>query len=136
MTSVSTPGPRSGAEAGKRYPMSEVRVGGREELPHVRGQGLRLGVSGCDGEGAAERSYPTTKERGSGWECQAATAQEWPRGATAGPRSGAAAERSYPPPEVTGGSREELPHVQGVLAVRAQEGREKLLHIQGQEGLR
>ena len=29
---------------------------------------------------------------------------------------------------------EELPHVQGVAAVRAQEGQEELLHVQGQEG--
>ena len=64
-------------------------------------------MSGCDGEGAAERSYPTTEERGSSRECQAVTAQEWPREATAGPRSGVAAERSYPPPEVMGGSRED-----------------------------
>ena len=46
------------------------------------------------------------------------------------------AERSYPMPEVRGGSREEQPHVQGAAAVRAQEGREELLHIQGQEGQR
>ena len=37
--------------------------------------------------------------------------------------------------EVVGGGRwEELPHVQGAAAVGAQEGREKLLHVQGQEG--
>ena len=39
-------------------------------------------------------------------------------------------------PKVRGGGREEQPHVQGVVAEQAQEGREKLLHIQGQEGLR
>ena len=44
----------------------------------------------------AERSYPTIEERGGGWECQAAMAQEWLRGDTPGPRSQAAAERSYP----------------------------------------
>ena len=38
---------------------------------------------------AAKRSYPTSKVRGSGWECQTATAaQEQPRGATQSPRSG------------------------------------------------
>ena len=36
--------------------------------------------------------------------------------------------------EVRGGSQEELPHVQGVVAVRAQEGLEEPLHVQGQEG--
>ena len=48
--------------------MSEVRDrsledtmpegGGQEELPHIRGQGQRLRVPGCDNAGAAERSYP------------------------------------------------------------------------------
>ena len=37
-------------------------------------------------------------------------------------------------PEVRGSAREEQPHVQGAAAARAQEGREELLHIQGQEG--
>ena len=31
---------------------------GGEELPHVRGQGQRPRVPGCDGAGMAERSYP------------------------------------------------------------------------------
>jgi len=38
--------------------------------------------------------------------------------------------------EVRGGSREELPHVQGAVTVRAQEGLEELFHVQGQEGRR
>ena len=37
---------------------------------------------------AAKRSYPTSEVRGSGGECQAATAQEWPSGATPCPRLG------------------------------------------------
>ena len=37
-------------------------------------------------------------------------------------------------PEVRGGGQEEQPHIQGVAAVWAQEGREELLHVQGQEG--
>ena len=36
--------------------------------------------------------------------------------------------------EVRGSGREELPHVQGAATAWAQEGREKLLHLQGQEG--
>ena len=47
-----------------------------------------------------------------------------------------AAERSYPMPEARGGSREKQPHIQGVVAARAQEGLEELLHVQGQEGQR
>ena len=52
------------------------------------------------------------------------------------PRSGAAAERSYPTSEVRGGSQEDLPHVQGVVAARAQEVLEELSHVEGQEGQR
>ena len=37
-------------------------------------------------------------------------------------------------PEVRGGGLEEQPQVQGAAAARAQEGREELLHVQGQEG--
>ena len=40
----------------------------REELPHVRGQGQKLRVPGCDGAGTAERSHLTPKARGSGRE--------------------------------------------------------------------
>ena len=42
----------------------------------------------------AERTYPTSKVRGGGRECQAATAQERPRGATPRVKLGAAAERT------------------------------------------
>ena len=41
---------------------------GREELPHVRGQGQRPRVPGCDGAETAERSYPASEVRGGGWE--------------------------------------------------------------------
>ena len=68
-------------------------------------------MPGCDGAGTAEKSYPS-------------------------PRSGAAARRSYPTSEVRGGGQEELPHVQGALAARAQEGLEELSHVEGQEGQR
>ena len=44
------------------------------------------------------------------------------------------AERSYPASKVRGSVREELPHVQGAVASRAQEGLEELSHIEGQEG--
>ena len=46
--------------------------------------------SGC------RRSYPMPEVRGGGRKCQAATAQEQPRGATPRLRSGVAAERSNP----------------------------------------
>ena len=37
-------------------------------------------------------------------------------------------------PKVKGGGLEEQPHVQGAVAVRAQEGLEELSHVEGQEG--
>ena len=37
--------------------------------------------------------------------------------------------------EVRGSAREEQPHVQRAVAAQVQEGREELLHIQGQEGM-
>ena len=64
------------------YPRSQVRGRSREDrMPE--GQ-------------AAKRSTSTSEVRGSGRECQAATAQERLRGATPPPRSGVAAGRSYP----------------------------------------
>ena len=70
-----------------------------------------------------------------------------PRGVTPRPRSGAAAEsarlqwrrnsREQPPgTRGRGGSREEQPHVQGVVAAQAQEGLEELSHFKRQEGWR
>ena len=50
------------------------------------------------------------------------------------PRSGVAARRRYPPPEARVGSWEEQAHIQGVIAVQVQEGREELLHFQGHLG--
>ena len=58
---------------------------------------------------AAKRSYPTSEVRGSGRECQAATAQEQPRGANPRLRSEGAAERSYPASEVRGGDKKSYP---------------------------
>ena len=82
----------------------------------------------------AKRSYPASEVRGGGRECQAATVQERPRGATLCPRSGVAAKRSYPTSEARGGSQDELPHSQGAVAARVQEGLEELSHVEGQKG--
>ena len=97
-----------------------------------------------------KRSYPTSVVRGSSREYQAVTAQEQPRGVTPHPRSGAAAGRRYPmplsprpgavarrsnpTPEARGGGWEDQPHVQGAVAVWAQEGLEELSHVEDQEG--
>ena len=51
-----------------------------------------------------------------------------------------AVNRSYPSSEVRDSGKEELPHVQGVVAARVQEGREEVRkgsrfrEVQGQEG--
>ena len=45
------------------------------------------------------------------------------------------AGRSHPAPEARGGGWEEQPHIQRVVAAQAQEGLEKLFHVEGQEGL-
>ena len=46
------------------------------------------------------------------------------------------AGKSYPTLEARGGGQEEQPHLQGAVAVKAQEGLEELLHVQGQKGQR
>ena len=48
-------------------------------------------------------------------------------------RPGVAAGRSNPKPKARGGGREEQPHVQGAVAVQAQEGLEELSHVESQE---
>ena len=100
-----TPRPRSGARAG-RTPC--LKGNGQEELPHVRGQG-------------------------SGQEFQAVMAQERQR-ATPHPRSEAAAGRSSGASKDRGGGGEELPRIEGAVAVWAQEGLNEPSHIEGQEG--
>ena len=88
------------------YPMSEVRGGGREELPHIWGQGKRLrGATPHPRSGeAAERNYPTSKVRGSGREelPHVQGQGRWPREATPCPRSGGCMG--------TGGLRGATPH--------------------------
>ena len=44
------------------------------------------------------------------------------------------AERRYPASEVRGGGQEEQRHVQGAVAVRAQEGLEELSHVEVRKG--
>ena len=66
-------------------------------------------MPGCNNAGTAERSYPTSEARGSGWE-------------------------ELPPPQARGGGKEKLPHIQGAVVAWAQEGLGELFHVQGQEG--
>ena len=110
---------------------------GREEIPHVRGQGQKPGGLHAR-RVAAKRSYPTSEVRDSVRECQAATAQEPPRRATQSEVRGSGQEElpHAPTPEARGGSLEDQPHVQGAVAVWGQEGLEDLAHVEGQEGRR
>ena len=57
-----TPRPRSGGTAERRYPESEVRVGGQEEIPHAPTPEAR----GCGREKLPHA--PTPEARGSGQE--------------------------------------------------------------------
>ena len=80
------------------------------------------GATPCPKSGAEAGRTPCPKGRGQ---------EELPhvRG-----RAGGAAERRYPASEARGCDREDQPHVQGAVAARAQEGLEKLSHVEGQEG--
>ena len=63
-----TPCPRSGGAAERRYPASEVRSGGREELPHAPKPKARDGgreeQPTPEARGGDERSYPASEVRG------------------------------------------------------------------------
>ena len=110
-----------------------LKGGDQEELPHVSGQGQQLRVPGCDSAGKAERSHLTSQVRDdSREEPSCPRGQGRLGGATPHTRPGAVAGRSHPVPKARGGGREEQPQVQGVVAVKAQEGLEEPSHIEGQ----
>ena len=96
----------------------------------------------CDSAGTAERSYPTSEVGGWWW---GVAERRYPVFEVRGrrrhptplsPRPGAAGGRSYPTPEARSGGWEDQPHIQGAVAVLAQEGLEELSHVEGQEGRR
>ena len=105
-----------------------------------------LSTSGRDSQRTqhvAKRSYPTSEVRGSGRECQAVMAQEWPRGATPCTRPG----QWFGGARVRVRGREEplcprgqghwpgrSTHIQGAVAALVQEDLEELSHVEGQEG--
>ena len=61
---VATLCPRSGAAAERSYPVSEVRGGGREELPHVRGQWRPGEATQHLMPVVASRRHPASEARG------------------------------------------------------------------------
>ena len=91
------------------------------ELPHVRSQGQRPRVPGCDGTRKVRRSYPASEVSGSREELPSVRGQWRPeetshvRGqgrsgkATSCPRAGEVTLRSQPEPEARGSSWEEPP---------------------------
>ena len=106
-----------------------------------------------------ERSYPTSEvgaeagrtpcPRGIGQEELPQVRGQAPQLRVPGCDSAGMAERSYPTSEVRGGSREELPRIQGQgqrlggatprprsSGAWVQEGQEELLHVEGQDGRR
>ena len=117
-----TPCPRSGAVA--ESARLRQRRNGREDLPHVQGQGRRPGGATPRPRSGAEAGRTPCLKGGSQEELPNVRGQgQWPRvpgcngAGTAeksypSPRLGVAAERSYPVFEVRGGGREELPRPQ------------------------
>ena len=84
---------------------------------------------GCDGPHRSVAMQNRGRE-----ELHLAQGQGW-RGRAPSCDCAGAAERSFPtPPEVRGSGPEEQPRVQGAAAARAQEGRQELPHVHGQEG--
>ena len=81
-------------------------------MSEVRGAATRGATPSPRSGAAARRRYPTPPH----------------------PRPGAVAGRSNPTPKARGSGLEDQPHVQGAMAVRAQEGLEELSHVEGQEG--
>ena len=76
---------------GRKHPTSEVRGGGQEELPCIRGQGRPVGDTPCPRPGAVTlRSHPEPKARGSSWgeppmlEARVGDQEEHPEGKSLG----------------------------------------------------
>ena len=129
-TAVAATGALSVAE--RSYPTSEVR-GRSWEDPMPEGRRPR-GVtprlrSRAAAESARLRQRRNGQEELSHPRSGAVAEKRYP-----GTRSGVAAGRSYPTPKTRGSGWEDQPHVQGAVAVRAQEGLEELSHVEGQEG--
>ena len=99
---------------------------GREELllPRSQGQWPEVATPSLMPGAEAQRHYPPPEVRGSGQEALRPTRGQGrrPGGTTHHQRSGAVVGRHYPMPDARGGGWEEQPHVQGAVAVRAQEG--------------
>ena len=123
------------------------------ELPHVRSQGQRPRVPGCEGTGTAGRSHPASKVTGGrertplvrgqgvGWEeLPSIRGQWWPGGDTPRLRSGVAGRSHLAPgrwpwgaPRARGQGQWLGGATWGAVAEQAQEGLEELSHIEGQE---
>ena len=79
---------------------------GREELPHVQGQGQKPGVPGCDGAGTARGATPCPRPGAAPGKSNSTSKERWlPQHRRA--------KRSYPTLKVRKGGGEEIPLVQG-----------------------
>ena len=101
--------------AGRSYPASEVRGGGREELPLVPGQWRPGGDNLRPRSGAAERRYPASEVRGG--------REKPPR-----PKAGGVTLRSHHEPEARGGSWEKPPTPEARAGGREEHPEERWLH--------
>ena len=108
--------------------MPEVRGGGLEETPHVRGQGWPRGDTLCPRSGAAERRHPASEVRGGREEIPCVRGQGWPGEATSCLRPGAVTLRSHPEPEASGGSWDEPPTPEARAHSWQEQHEERWLH--------
>ena len=109
---------------------------GREELPHVRSQGQKLGgphARRVEAKRVTPRPRPGGQPTGDTQHLtsEAVAGRSYPMHLS--PKQGAAAGRSNPTPKARGSDREDQPHS---VAAQAQEGLEELSHVEGQEGRR
>ena len=112
--------------------MSEVRGSGRECQAVMAQERLR-GATPCPKSGAEARRTPCLRGGDQEELLHVRGQRQWPR--VPGCDGVGTAERTYPMPEARShGPEEEQPHLQGAVAVWAQEGLEELFPDQGQKG--
>ena len=118
--------------AERSHPTSKVRGRSRED-PMPKGQRPR-GVTPRPRSGAAAESTRLRRRRNGGEELPRAEVRWGDERSYPASKVRGRGQEEQPTPEARGGGWEDQPHVQGAVAVRAQEGLEELSHVEGQEG--